>query len=597
MQKKRRRFATRLTLRSEIIILIVAFGLFPTIFLGIFSYGKLTAQLEERLFVYSVETVRQASDSVDALFHQAVAARTQVILKANTSQKLLRGSEMAPADHALATQELTEFLQNARLAFRLLFNIYIIAADDRVYSSSIIVDPQELLGKPWVQELLDPGKPRELFHLHRADYEWSRGAHPYVLSMAMRVTSGENPGDVVRIIVDIDSEALTSALRAVNIEKSGEVLLIDQRGMILASGRREHLGLDVRDVFGPCVFAPESAEIVSTRRCGGRIVVLQEVNAIGYVLAVVPLSEFLDDVTDVRNLFIFLSLGFAALTIGLSIALARRITRPISQLSRAMRRIQDGDFSVRVSEWGTREIVTLARSFNTMGAEIDALLRKIALEEREILRAELLALRLQINPHFLYNTLEVMRGIAYAHDAPEAAEIASSLSALLRYSTAMDGESVPVRVEMGSLRRYLKIQKHRFGDRFTTRIKIEPEVANCVVPRFILQPLVENAFLHAIEKSITRLQLRVHIYAEDTDLLIEVQDNGQGMDAQELAALRRSLDLGMESQNTGIGLLNVHNRIRLGCGEGYGVSISSTRLVGTRVVLRLPLESKTNAVL
>jgi len=597
MQAKRRRFAARLTLRTEIIFLIAAFGLLPTIFLGIFSYGWLTAQLEERLFIYSVETVRQATDSVDALFRQAEAARTQVILKANTSQRLLRGTPMTPAEHALAVRDLTEFLQNARLAFRMLFNIYIVAADESVYSSSIIVDTEKLLEKPWVQDLLDPANPRELFHLHRADYEWTRGTHSYVLSTAMRVTSAENPEDVIRIIVDIDSEALTTALRAVNIEKSGEVLLLDQRGMILASGRLDHLDRDVREVFGSCVFTPESGDIVSTRTCDGRIVVLQEVGAIGYVLAVVPLAEFLDDVTDVRNLFIFLSLGFAALTIVLSIALAGRITRPISRLSRAMRQLQDGDFSVRVPERGTREIVTLAGSFNTMGAEIDTLLKKIALEEREILRAELLALRLQINPHFLYNTLEVMRGIAYARDVPETAEIASSLAALLRYSAAMDGETVPLQDEMGSLRHYLKIQKHRFGDRFTTRIQIEPEASGCMIPRFILQPLVENAFLHAIEKSTSRLLLQVRIYMENNDLLIEVQDNGQGMGEQELASLRHSLEQGMESQNTGIGLLNVHNRIRLGCGADYGVTISSGLREGTRVVLRLPLEFKTDEIL
>jgi two-component system sensor histidine kinase YesM len=331
--------------------------------------------------------------------------------------------------------------------------------------------------------------------------------------------------------------------------------------------------------------------------CDGRIVVLQEVEALGYVLAVVPLAEFLDDVTGVRNMFVFLSLGFAVVTIGLSVALARRITRPISQLSRAMRRIQDGDFSVRVEERGTREIVTLARSFNTMGAEIDALVRKVALEEREALRAELLALRLQINPHFLYNTLEVMRGIAYAHDAPEAAEIASSLSALLRYSTAMDGDTVPVHEELESLRHYLKIQKHRFGERFATRIRIEPEAADAPVPRFILQPLVENAFHHAIEKSTRRLLLRVHIYAKEGDLFVEVQDNGQGMSEEELAELRQSLERGMESQNTGIGLLNVHNRIRLSFGEGYGASITSAPEQGTQVVLRLPREPREDEAL
>jgi two-component system sensor histidine kinase YesM len=233
-------------------------------------------------------------------------------------------------------------------------------------------------------------------------------------------------------------------------------------------------------------------------------------------------------------------------------------------------------------------MVLLARSFNTMGAEIHSLMHRITLEEREALRAELLALRLQINPHFLHNTLEVMRGIALARGAAEAAEIAHSLSVLLRYSTARDGDSASVREEVTSLRHYLKIQKHRFGRRFSTRIRVDPAASASLVPRFILQPLVENAFVHAIEKSTKRLVLEVEIEAAGRDLRIRVRDNGAGITEQELASIRQSLQDGAESSNTGIGLLNVHNRIRLACGDGYGASIASRLGRGTEVTLRLP---------
>jgi sensor histidine kinase YesM len=216
------------------------------------------------------------------------------------------------------------------------------------------------------------------------------------------------------------------------------------------------------------------------------------------------------------------SLGFAALTVGLSIAVAGRITVPIRRLAGAMGRIQNGDFSVRVEERGTGELILLARSFNAMGAEIDELMGRIALKERETVRAELLALRSQINPHFLCNILDVMRGMALAGGVTEAVEIACCLASLLRYSTAKDSDYVPVRDELGSLRHYLKIQKHRFGSRFATRIRVEPEVSVSLVPRFMLQPLVENAFVHSVEKSLVRLALRVNIRAEADDLLIEV---------------------------------------------------------------------------
>lgn len=583
-----------LTLHAEIIFVIVAFGLFPTIFLGIFSYGKMTGLLEERLLTYSAEMARQAADSLSGLLGQAEAARTQVILKANASEPLLSRAATAPIDENPDAREMREFLQNLRLSRPMLYNLHIISGHGDVYSSSIIIEPDKLLSKSWVQDLLNPAKPRESLHLHRADYQWPGGTAPYVLSLATRISWRKHPDEIVRIVLDISSDSLTSALRAVNIERSGELLLVDEQGKVLASGRPEHIASDIRELFGPCVFEPRMFQESSTRNCNGKIVVQRSLDPLGYVIGVVPLADFLDDFTRVRNLFVLLSLGFAAITVGLSIAVAGRITVPIRRLAGAMGRIQTGDFSARVEERGTREMIMLARSFNAMGAEIDELMGRIALKERETLRAELLALRLQINPHFLYNTLDVMRGMALAGGATEAAEIARSLAALLRYSTVKDSDHVQVRDELGSLRHYLKIQKHRFGSRFTMRIRVEPDVAASLVPRFILQPLVENAFLHAVERSLMRLALLVSIHAEADDLLVEVIDNGAGMGEQELSAIQGSLLQGMESANTGIGLQNVHNRIRLAYGPGYGVSIESSQGRGTRVVVRLPRKIRPN---
>lgn len=583
-----------LTLHTEIIFVIVAFGLFPTIFLGVFSYGKVTALLEERLLTYSTGMVRQAADSLLAVLREAEAARTQVILQANVSEPMLSRAPEVLIDRERAARQMTEFLQNLRLAHPMLYNLHIIGADGGVYSSSIIIEPQKLLSKPWVQDLLDPGKPRESLRLHRADYDWAGSAVPYVLSLATRISWGRDPADVVRIVIDISSDSLTSALRAINIERRGELLLVDDQGRILAGGRPEHVDGDVLQLFGSCVFEARMAQEVATRACNGKIVVQRNVEPLGHAIGVVPLADFLDDFTRVRNLFLLLSLGFAALTVGLSIVVAGRITVPIRRLARAMGRIQTGDFTVRVQESGTGEMRLLARSFNAMGAEIDELMSRIALKERETLRAELLALRLQINPHFLYNTLDVMRGMALAGDAAQAAEVARSLSVLLRYSTAKDGDSVLVGDELASLRHYLKIQKHRFGSRFTTRIRVQPGLSTSLVPRFILQPLAENAFLHAVEKSPARLTLEVSIRAEADDLLIEVADNGAGVEEQELGAIREALRNGTESANTGIGLLNVHNRVRLTYGKRYGVSVESIPGHGTRVLVRLPREIRSS---
>jgi len=576
----------------EIILIIVAFGLIPTISLGLFYYRKINDLLRERLTASATEVVRQAGDTIEAILRETEAVRTLVIMKANASEELLTGAVPATGQPARAARELNEFLQNLRLSIRYLSNIYLVGANGVVYSSAFIFDSSALLAKPWVRGLLDFTKPREVFHLHRVDYDANIYTHPFVLSFGVRIARRRDPRHIVRIVIDISSDELAASLRWANLGKSGALLLTDKDGIVLSSGRKDHVGCDVRSLFGDCAYDPAGASEGSTRECGDNLIIQRGIGSAGWLLGVVPLAAFYGEFTKVRNLFMLLTLGFAALTFLLSVALAHRITRPLQRLSMAMRAIQDGDFSVHLRESGTREIASLTRSFNAMGSEIKSLLRKLSLKERESLRAELLALRLQINPHFLYNTLDVMRGIAHAHGAGEAAEIARSLSALLRYSMVQGADIVPLSEELASLRHYLGIQKRRFDGRFSTRIRVDIDAEGTKVPRFVLQPIVENVFQHAVERSVAPVSIRISVREDGQDLLVEVSDDGPGLEEQEVGSIVRSLRDGLESKNSGIGLLNVHNRIRLAYGEGYGLAFASAKGRGTEVRMRIPLKAR-----
>ncbi|MDD4851198.1 MAG: sensor histidine kinase, partial [Gemmiger sp.] len=217
------------------------------------------------------------------------------------------------------------------------------------------------------------------------------------------------------------------------------------------------------------------------------------------------------------------------------------------------------------------------------------------LYESELLakQSELSHLRSQINPHFLYNTLETMVGIAYTNGQPEIAEIARSLSIIFKYSIKGD-DVVPLAIETKITRNYIHIQHYRFSDRFEALFHIDEDCLADMVPKLILQPLIENAIVHGIEQQQAFCQLTLSARHLDGCLVLTVEDDGAGIPADTLAELQEKLQVSVHAAsrvgNTAhIGVVNVDSRIKLMYGEEYGIQMDSLLGKGTKVTLRLPI--------
>jgi len=215
----------------------------------------------------------------------------------------------------------------------------------------------------------------------------------------------------------------------------------------------------------------------------------------------------------------------------------------------------------------------------------------------ETKRSELAHLRSQINPHFLYNTLESIKGIAVQENVRCIATIANALGNMFRYSIK-GSDMVPLRDEIKIIESYILIQKIRFEDRFEVTYEFDPAILDWIIPKMILQPLVENAVFHGLEKIMSSGHLRIGGAVEkDMHMLLWVQDDGYGMTPEELGKVRASLERsqGQDDSKGGIGLGNVNHRIRLLFGEDYGIDIQSSRDMGTRVEIRIPKTEEANS--
>lgn len=215
--------------------------------------------------------------------------------------------------------------------------------------------------------------------------------------------------------------------------------------------------------------------------------------------------------------------------------------------------------------------------------------------EKEMLlkQANLATLQSQINPHFLYNTLECIRGMALLNDQENIADIAWSLSRFFRYSISGNSDTVSLNEELENVRYYTKIQNYRFRDRFEVVIEDDPVVGDTMIPKMTLQPVVENAILHGLADIMAGGRITVRTEQVGGDVRVTVSDNGCGMTAEQLDALVRKINNGRtkegeEGHHTGIGMGNVDRRLKLHFGREYGISIYSCKDVGTDVEIWVP---------
>ena len=275
-----------------------------------------------------------------------------------------------------------------------------------------------------------------------------------------------------------------------------------------------------------------------------------------------------------------------------SVRVTQRITGPISTLSRKAQQFGSGDFTPTPVETHITELQTLDTGFNDMALRINALMEKQIEDQRSLHRAELELLQAQINPHFLYNTLDSIAILAESDRSEDVVTMVTSLSTFFRNSLNKGQDVLTLGAECAQVTSYLEIQQIRYSDILRYEINVPQELMDCMVPKLILQPLVENALYHGIKNRRGMGMITVTGEAKGSDLLLKVTDNGAGMDEEQVRILQSGI---YEDKHTGLGLVNVHKRIRLYCGgspagsEPYGLSFESSVGKGSTVSVLLPM--------
>ncbi|MEH7493125.1 sensor histidine kinase [Neobacillus niacini] len=312
----------------------------------------------------------------------------------------------------------------------------------------------------------------------------------------------------------------------------------------------------------------------------------------GY-LNVIPFNQIFENINKVKTfLVIIFILMFVVVTI-FGIRFARNITSPLENLVAGMQYVKVGDFkeasrnALKTPIMQDDEVGKLQQNFQTMIQQIDELINENYSKQLTIKETEFKALQAQINPHFLYNTLESINWLAKGNGQTQISRMVEALGFLLRNSISLKQPLITIEEELNVVGNYVIIQKYRFEERLDFRMEVDSDIGGFYIPKLTLQPLVENAIHYALEPKIDPCKISVYSIVEKESIKLIVEDDGPGMEPAFIEKLKRGE---VKTRGQGVGLSNINDRIKLAYGEKYGVEIESEPNKGTKVIIVLPFD-------
>jgi two-component system sensor histidine kinase YesM len=576
MKKISKRLGNFFRFRSIQFIITASFAgiaVFAIIFIGIILSGKFSKTAEQNVDLSSRQVIEQVSLNLDN-YQKELTGILDLIQRGISKTPNLTDKELEKRmDVILEMRDdivsMAVFTDTGELAmgdpFSKLKNGVNISQQEW-FIKALINSGENFVSGPHVQDLFEV-------------------KHNWVMSLSKAINLNYNGEEIQGVLlIDINFNALERLCQKAGFGKKGYVYVVDTSGNIIYHPHQQLIYAGLKKEENSEVINNSYGSFTNDER-------LLTIKSVGYTDWKVVGISYMDELTATKKSLTNFSLWISVLAIILVLLIvtliSAKITRPIKQLDRYMKKIEEGDFNINVEIKGDREVVHLSKTFNLMMARIRQLMDQIVVEQEAKRKSELNALQAQINPHFLYNTLDSIVWMAENGKIQDVITMVTSLARLFRISISRGKNIITVREELEHARNYLIIQKVRYKSKFQFEIEFDEEVSEYKTLKLLVQPILENALYHGIEYMVEEGFIKVSARILDGKLLYEVVDNGLGMKPEILENI-----LSYNSTNiggSGVGIKNVHERVQLCYGMEYGVGIDSELEVGTTVRICLPL--------
>lgn len=424
-----------------------------------------------------------------------------------------------------------------------------------------------------------------IFDNNENQYRWV-----ITLTRAVEITYGTSTEQGI-LLIDIRYNSLAQILENITLGNQGYLYMISNDGELIYHPRMQLIATG--QAAENTIAAADYQDGSYREKYDGewRDINVKSVGYTGWrLMSVTPEKGLSLDNLKMRLFLVFVLAAFLLVLILINTFISSRITIPIQKLEKSVNAIEAGELDTEVYMGGSYEIRHLGRSIGDMAKRIKELMEDIVAEHESKRRNEFDILQSQINPHFLYNTLDIIVWMIENEQKQEAVKVVTALARFFRISLSKGRSIITVRDELEHVRNYLMIQQMRFKNKFVFQIEAKEDVLNLVSLKLMLQPLVENAIYHGMEFMDGDGEICVEVYREAQELRFLVRDNGLGMTEKQVEALLGEEHHVSSKRGSGIGVKNVMERIKLYFGDDYGLSIWSEPDEGTTITIRLPVQ-------
>lgn len=582
-------FSVKKSIQAKVFLAFIVVTFFSISSVGLILYVHLTNNIKENAVDYELESMRHADENLQIMLKDIEMISTVLVTNEENVRRIIQSEHFEISyDWFQEEKRLKAFLSSLKAYKSYISRITVLGTNGKIFYEGAPRLTKAILQDTSVGKILEANGTKVWIKKNGDNVLWYE-----TVTLGRSIKYEKEQIGVVMIDIDYDVIRKTYNFGA---SKGSSMYVIERDGTFVYKSNTVEIKEErIQDssLYAVHALLKRSSPVSRMMKIDGQSYLLASYTSsyTGWTtIGLIPEKALLQDTIALRNKMMQIALFVFVIVFVASLTVARQITKNLRKLQRTMHWVREGNLTVQNIVRSEDEVGELNKVFLEMIDRLKGLMSDMKRGEEQKREAELSALQAQISPHFLYNTLNTIKYLARLRNAPNIEEVTGALITLLRGVGGNTKQYIRIAEEVEYARSYIAIQKYKYIDQMEVSWQVDPELLECMIMKLLLQPIIENAIVHGIGPSEQGGLLKIKIQRDGPkDVKLEVTDNGQGMTKEQIAEVLRKNVLTDQVRFSGMGVANVHERIRLTYGEPYGVRIFSEPGLFTTVEITIPV--------